>query len=78
MVETGSDPGLSQHEDIEMNELTGLRILELAIQQLTLQIEAIKLGGKPFGSIGGFERDTLVEERVRYEGIKSQIEARLA
>ena len=60
-----------------MNEVTALRILELAIQNLDGQIGEIKLGGYPFGSVGGFERDTLVSEKTHYEGIMSQIEAKL-
>lgn len=53
-----------------------IRILDLAILQLENQIDAVKLGGKPFGAVGGFERDSLVNEKTQLEARRAQLNAR--
>lgn len=49
------------------------RVFTLAIQQLSHEIASIKLGGVPFGSVGGFERDTLIEEQNFYRQLLAKL-----
>ncbi|GAF98432.1 unnamed protein product [marine sediment metagenome] len=57
-----------------MTKPQAARLFTLAILQLTTDIDSIELGGKPFGSVGGFERDQLVEERKFYYQLLAKLE----